>query len=84
MNLLPKKICKPLVLFVRREVKERKLKIVCPHSFYFFITVVKKKKHLIKKYTIFTIFKCTVKSLLYVFFWVKISRTFSSCKAVFF
>ena len=51
MNLLPKKICKPLVLFVRREVKERKS--YAHILFILFFTIYygkkKKKKHLIKK-----------------------------------
>ena len=50
MNLLPKKMCKPLVLFVRREVKERKS--YAHILFIWFFTIYygkKKKKHLIKK-----------------------------------
>ena len=45
MNLLPKKICKPLVLFVRREVKERKSYAHILFILFFTIYYGKKKKN---------------------------------------
>ena len=51
MNLLPKKMCKPLVLFVRREVKERKSYAHILFIWFFTIYYGKKKKKKKKKTT---------------------------------